>query len=238
MQETIMGSPNSLNKGKLYGSLLVACLILTGLGCQTSSPAVTMAQMASEPLTEQTLAPGDVIDIKFLYNPELNAEQRVRPDGNITLQLVGDVKVQGKDPESLQQELNRLYAPQLRKPSVEVTVKTLRNNKVYVNGEVNKPGDIEIPGRLTCLEAIGQAGGFKSTTAEIRNVVVVRSRGGKHYGTVINFEDVLEGKVTRPFYLRPGDVVYVPQTTIAKVNQWVDQHINNILPRVPVSFAP
>ena len=224
-------------KGGWYLLLLIGLLMLTAFGCQTVSPAVTMEEMASEPQTEQVLAPGDVVDVKFLYNPELDDTQRVRPDGKITLKLIGDVAVQGKSLSALQMELNQLYAAEVKKPSVTVTAKTLRNNKVYVGGEVNKPGDIEIPGRLTALEAIGQAGGFKTDTAEPHNVVIIRTRYGKHYGTSIDLAQALNGKEMQPFYLRPGDVVHVPQTTIAKVNQWVDQHINKVLPRVPVSMA-
>lgn len=224
-------------KDSWYLFLLVCVLMLAAFGCQSISPAVPMEQMASEPLNEQVLSPGDVIDVKFLYNPEMDDTQRVRPDGKVTLKILGDVVVQGKDLNALQQELNQLYAAELRKPSVTVTAKTLRNNKVYVGGEVNKPGDIEIPGRLTALEAIGQAGGFKTETAEPRNVVIIRTRYGKHYGTAVNMAEAMSGKEIQPFYLRPGDVVHVPQTTIAKVGQWVDQHINKIIPRIPVSMA-
>jgi polysaccharide export outer membrane protein len=224
-------------RGSWYLSWLVGVLMLTAFGCGASiNPAVTMEQMAAEPLNDQVLAPGDVIDVKFLYNPELNDTQRVRPDGKITLQLIGDVVAQGKDLNALQQELNQLYAAELKKPSLTLTAKTLRNNKVYVDGEVNKPGDIEIPGRLTALEAIGQAGGFKDT-AESASVLIIRTRYGKHYGAAINMKEALSGKEMQPFYLRPGDVVYVPQTRIAQVNQWVEQHINRIIPRIPVSMA-
>jgi polysaccharide export outer membrane protein len=223
-------------KGSWYLSLLVGALMLTTFGCASINPAETKEQMASEPLNEQVLSPGDVIDVKFLYNPELNDTQRVRPDGKISLQLIGDVVAQGKDLHALQQELNQLYASELRKPSVTLTAKALRNNKVYVSGEVNKPGDIEIPGRLTALEAIGQAGGFKDS-AEATNVVVIRTRYGKHYGAAINMKEALSGKKTQPFYLRPGDIVYVPQTKIAQVNQWIETHINRVIPRIPVSMA-
>ena len=119
-----------------------------------------------------------------------------------------------------------------------MTAKDLRNNKVYVGGEVNKPGQVEVPGSLTALEAIGQAGGFNTTTANVGKVVIIRNRDGKQYGTVVSLKEALSGKETQPFYLRPGDTVYVPQTGIAKVNQWVDQHINKVMPKVPVSFAP
>jgi polysaccharide export outer membrane protein len=236
-KEILMKPELLSDQGSWYLSLLIGFLMLTACGCQTVSPSVSLEQMASEPQNEQVLAPGDVIDVKFLYNPELDDTQRVRPDGKISLKLIGDVAVQGKDLHALQQELNQLYTAELRKPSVTVTAKTLRNNKVYVGGEVNKPGDIEIAGRLTALEAIGQAGGFKTDTAEAHNVVIIRTRYGKHYGTTIDLAEALSGKEMQPFYLRPGDVVHVPQTTIAKVNQWIEQHINKILPRVPISMA-
>jgi polysaccharide export outer membrane protein len=226
-------------KGGWYLCLLVGALMLTAFGCGGSiNPAVTMEQMASEPSNDQMLAPGDVVEIKFLYNSELDQKDvRVRPDGKIALPLIGDITAQGKDINVLQEELNRTYAAELKKPAVTLTAKTLRNSRVYVGGEVNKPGDIEVPGRLTAFEAIGQAGGFKTETAETSTVVVIRTRYGKHYGTAINMKEALAGKEMQPFYLRPGDVVYVPQTRIAKVNQWIEQHINRIMPRIPVSMA-
>jgi len=227
-----------LKKSGWYLTLLADLLMLTALGCASFNPAVTPDEMSSEPLNEQVLSAGDVIEVKFLYNSELNDTQRVRPDGNITLQLIGEVTAKGKNPESLQKELTQRYASELKKPSVTVTAKTLRNNKVYVGGEVMKPGDVEIPGQLTAFEAISQAGGFRTDTANKSHVVIIRSRSGKHYGTVVDFEEALKGSEMKPFYLRAGDVVYVPQTNIAKVGQWVDQHINKIIPRIPVSFAP
>ncbi|MCL4503283.1 MAG: polysaccharide biosynthesis/export family protein [Deltaproteobacteria bacterium] len=226
-------------KGSWCLGLLVGVLMLTALGCGGVSvnPAVSMEQMSSEPSSQQVLAPGDVVEIKFLYNSELNDTQRVRPDGMITLPIIGEATAQGKDLNALQGELNKAYAAQLRKPAVTLTAKTLRNNKVYVGGEVIKPGEIEIPGRLTAFEAIGQAGGFKTDTAETSTVVVIRTRDGKHYGTALNLKQALSGAETQPFYLRPGDVVFVPQTRIAKVNQWVEQHINKMLPRVPIAMG-
>jgi polysaccharide biosynthesis/export protein PslD len=225
-------------KGNWYPGLLACLLILTVCGCQSYAPAVPPDQMFSEPANQQVLAAGDVVDIKFLYNSELNDTQRVRPDGKVNMQLIGDVVARGKTPEALQEELNRLYADQLRKPEVTVTAKTVRNNKVYVGGEVMKPGDVEIPGQLTAFEAISQAGGFNTKTADTSSVVVVRREHGKQFGTVVNFDAALAGKEVQPYYLRAGDIVYVPQTRIAKVDQWVEQHISGLLPRVPVSFAP
>ena len=92
------------------------------------------------------------------------------------------------------------------------------------------PGIIEMPGTMTLLEAIMQAGGFNVREAEVRNVIVIRHMNGQRYGQSIDMKPVLIGDKVPPFYLAPKDIVYVPQTTIAKVGQWIDQHINKIIP--------
>jgi len=187
-------------------------------------PPVTPAKVA--------LGPGDAIDIKFFFTPELNDSQTVRPDGKITLQLVGEIVAMGKTPGELRDELRTLYAPQLKNPEITVVIKSQNDRRVYVGGEVKNPRLITMPtGRLDALEAIIQAGGFDTRTACKQNVVIIRHKEGKRYGLALNFEEVLGGKETKPFYLEPNDIVYVPRTTIAQVNQWIDQYINKIVPR-------
>ena len=217
--------------------LVVGLLVLPLASCTSVSPSVSLEQMISEPQNEQVLAVGDVIDVSFLYNPELNCNLRVRPDGKISLQLVGDVKVDGKTREDLEKDLQKLYAPELKNPKVTVTVSSLRNNKIYVSGDVIKPGTVDMPGRITLFEAISASGGFKMETADISNVMIIRTRNGQHYSAVVNFKEVMNGKKVEPIYLRPSDVVFVPSTGIAKANLWVDQHINKMIPRIPVSFG-
>jgi protein involved in polysaccharide export with SLBB domain len=87
-----------------------------------------------------------------------------------------------------------------------------------------------MPGRLTALEAILQAGGFNADTAEMSNVLIIRHLNGKRYGCALDLISALEGEEHQPFLLEPYDIVYVPQTTIAKINKWIDQHINRIIP--------
>jgi len=177
-----------------------------------------------------TLAPGDEVDVKFYLAEELNESQVVRPDGIITLQLVGDILVQGKKPSEVRDHLKELFEPHLNNPEVAVIVRSLANRKVYVGGEVNAPGMIEMPGGLTALEAIMHAGGFITDYARINNVVIIRHMNGERYGCAIDFEDALQGKKYIPFRLEPNDIVYVPQTTITRVTTWIDQHINRIIP--------
>jgi protein involved in polysaccharide export with SLBB domain len=213
--------------------LLVSCWLIFALfGCAKMQPALTANQMAADPPPKETLVPGDVVDVKFFYTPELNEkDQMIRPDGTITLQLLGKVVAQGKTPEELKRDLIKLYGLQLKKPEVEVIVRTKQDRKVYVSGEVRNPGVVEIPGELTALEAIKRAGGFNIPRGDASNVLIVRQKNGKQTGCILDLKKVMEGQAEQTFFLQPHDVIYVPPTTIAKVNNWVDQYINRNLPQ-------
>jgi len=177
-----------------------------------------------------TFAPGDEIEVKFFYTPELNITQTVRPDGNISLELIREVRAQGKTPAELRDELMRLYDPHLKAPEIAVVARSFYNQRVFVGGQVLRPGEVEIPGRMTALEAIMEVGGFDLRVAERKDVIVIRYSGDKRYAYKLNLKEATAGKETEPFYLQPKDIVYVPRTTIAKINQWIDQHINKIIP--------
>lgn len=195
--------------------------------------------MAPAPAPEVRLSAGDEIEIKFFYVPELNETQTVRPDGRISLQLVGELEVEGKTPGQVRDELAGLYGPRLGdRAEVAVMVRSLWSGRVYVTGEVSTPSLIEMRGRLTALEAIMEAGGFNSRTARVGQVVIIRQRDGRHYGTSLDLRDALSGREVEPFYLEPRDIVYVPLSRIANVNQWVDQHINMLLPMGLVYTRP
>jgi len=184
-----------------------------------------------------TLAAGDKIDLKFFYVPELNeTDMLVRPDGKISLQLVGDVQVDGKTPEELAAELKRRYTPFLKHPDVTVIPKELIARRVYVGGEVKTPGLIPMPGRMTALEAILQAGGFDMDKALPDNVIVIRTEGEKRKTYLLNMEVAMAGGSPPPFYLQPYDVVYVPRTRIANVDRWVDQYMNKLIPNPGVGW--
>ena len=178
------------------------------------------------------LAPGDEVEVKFYYTPELDVRQVVRPYGNLSLLLIGEIKAEGKTPGLLTDELVRWYKPHLKEPQVAVIVRSLYNRRVYVTGQVVTPGVIEMPGRLTLMEAVMGAGGFSLGEADTKHVIVIRKKGGIRCACKIDMGPSLDGKsIHEPFYLFPKDVVFVPRTGIAKLNQWVDQHINKILPR-------
>jgi protein involved in polysaccharide export with SLBB domain len=215
--------------------LLLLLVAACGGGMQ---PTMTLDQVVAEPPPKEGLGPGDALEIKFLNTPEFNENQVVRPDGTIKLQLLGNVDVRGKSPEELRKKLVKAYAPQLKRPDVVVLVRTKEDRKVYVTGEVNTPGVVDIPGNMTILEAITKAGGFRTPSSDPSQVLVVRQKNDKQQGFVVNLRGALQGRETQAVLLQPHDVIYVPPSSIAKVNNWVEVYVNRMLPKLSVGMTP
>jgi len=219
--------------------VLGAALLLAGCGGKEQFVGIASIPPSQQnTITKVRLAPGDVIDVKFFTAPELNESQTIRPDGRIALQLVGEVDVEGRSPQELGDELSRLYTPHLKKPDVTVIVRSFEGRRVFVGGEVKLPGMIPMPGQMTALEAIMYAGGFEPLTAALKNVVVIRYIGNQRYGASLDMHAAIKGKEnSETFYLEPRDIVYVPRTKIVKVAQWIDQHINQLIPMIGIQWT-
>jgi protein involved in polysaccharide export with SLBB domain len=173
---------------------------------------------------------GDQIDIKLFFHPEMNETALIRPDGGISLQLVGEIPARGRTPEDLAEMVaDRYTRVGLRNPIVTVMLRKSAGQRVYVGGEVNAPRMVPYEGRLTLAQALFEAGGLKAT-AETENLVVLRNDGhGKALVMLVDFEkDVLGHGKDLP--LQPSDVVVVPKSTIAKLNQFVELYLSKMLP--------
>jgi len=224
---------------KLFHGICIFLLASLLTACQTSPPPLQPYPEAKLEMPARiTLKSGDVLEIKFAYAGQFNENQTVRPDGKIEMQLIGEVVAEGKTPSELRDELINLYTPQLKHPELAVVVRGLYERRVYVGGEVNKPGAVDIPGEMTALEAIMLAGGFNLERAEVQSVIVARNKDGRWVGQALDFKDALEGREAQPFYLQPRDIVYVPRTTIADVDQWMQQHFWRLLPPIGVGVTP
>ena len=153
---------------------------------------------------------GDVLVITFSGSPNLNTTQAIRRDGKIALPLVGELTAAGKTPADLEKEVLKLYEPQLVTKEVFVNLQSSAY-PVFVSGAVIKPGKILCDRPMSALEAIMEAGGFDLTRANMKGVVVVREEAGrlKHY--VLNLKLVFEGKSKQVFYVRPSDIIFVPE---------------------------
>lgn len=156
--------------------------------------------------------PGDVLDINFFYTPEYNAKDvPVRPDGKIQLPLAGDFAIAGMTPEQAGTELKKIYSSQLKDPDLAVMVKTFGANSVVVQGAVRNPGELQLSGNSSLLQAIGRAGSF-AETADLSKVTVVRhSTGGTPMVVVLDLRKALTGAAPQlDIPMLPGDVVFVP----------------------------
>ena len=157
------------------------------------------------------LREGDVLRISFPGSPNLDTQpQPVRRDGTIALPLVGEVKAAGMTPTELEQELVKRYESQLVSKEVTVTVVSSAY-AVYVTGAVLRPGKVSSDHPISALEAIMEAGGFDYTKANLKAVTVIRHEGGQTRNYPLNLKRVLKGEKGEPFYLKPSDIVYVPE---------------------------
>jgi len=213
----------------VVAGLLVVVVILGG--CITKTPPAETEDWPEAQEVKLVLQPGDTIDVRYAYWSDFDQQQFVRPDGQITLPLVGAVEAAGMTPEELTAHLNEIYADKLKDPEISVIVRSLDSQRVYVCGEVRAPGMIRMSGQTTALDAIIEAGGFVSWSAKVKNVVVIRHRDGKRYARSLDLRRALRDPTSDPFYLEPHDVVFVPRTVINVVDQYVEQYVNQIIPR-------
>ncbi|HYP13786.1 MAG TPA: polysaccharide biosynthesis/export family protein [Bryobacteraceae bacterium] len=172
---------------------------------------------------------GDEISIKVFRNPELDDTVKIGPDERISTMLFNDVRVAGMTVDQLRAELTQTYAKIIRDPQVSVIVRNFANLKVFVGGEVERPGLMPISGKMTVLTAVLQAGGFKPT-ARTENVILVRNNGlDQPVVMALNVKSMAKGAV-RDIDLQSFDVVYVPMSKIARLDRFVDQYIRQAIP--------
>ena len=227
----------------LTGFLLMSCATAPPRMNADSPAAVAATAYASvekQPLSpppNYVLQPGDQLTVRFFYHRDNNQDLIVQPDGKIVLPHLGELTVAGQKPEDLAKQIAQGYSDILRDPEVDVQVKQFAGQRIYVGGEVVRPGFVDLSAGMTTLQAIVQAGGFRDT-AKLSNIVVVRNGsktdGAKPEGILVDLEEVVEGRdFSKDLALQPQDIVYVPQTSIAKVNQFIDKYIVRMIPVRP-----
>jgi polysaccharide export outer membrane protein len=174
------------------------------------------------------LESGDEIEIKVFEIPELADRVRIRPDGKISLLLLDDVQATGLTPAELDQVLTKGYSMYYLNPRVTVIVRAFSGQRVYVGGEVNEPGMLQLAGELSLLGAVMEAGGFRPS-AKRSSVILLRKGENGPEVRRLNLDEML-ARGAPDIELQPFDVVFVPRTFIAKANQFVQQYIRDLLP--------
>jgi polysaccharide export outer membrane protein len=182
-------------------------------------------------VTDYRIQSGDQLDVKFFYNPELNEQVIVRPDGRVSLQLANDIMAAGLTPLQLTDQLKKKYSVEIKKPEVAIIVRTFTSQRVFVDGEVYRAGLVPLNEPMTVLQSISQAGGIKDT-ALLSGVIVIRRTLDNKLATMqLNLEKAIDNSdMSQDVTLKSNDIIYVPKKTIANINVWVDQYIRKNIP--------
>ncbi|HEB50697.1 MAG TPA: sugar transporter [Desulfobulbus sp.] len=174
---------------------------------------------------------GDQLAVKFYYNPELDEEVTVRPDGRITLPLAHEIMAAGLTTTELVDVLTARYAPHIRNPEITVIVKSFEAQKVFVDGQVATPGMVRLTGPMTILQSIASAGGLKDSARDTEILVIRRNALKKPFVIRVNLARAMSGlDMSQDIRLQPYDIVYVPKSFIANVNTWVDLYLRRNVP--------
>jgi polysaccharide biosynthesis/export protein len=184
-----------------------AAAIALAASLLAAPPARAQANGAAA-VADYRLTVGDKLRVEVYGDPQLSQSLQVRPDGKITIPLVGDIPAAGLTPTELGDSITESLREYVTEPVVTVIVSETVPPVVYVMGEVQSPGTLSMTGPLTVLQALAMAGGFREF-ANTRNVQVLR--GGERGLEILrfNYRDAVRGQ-NRPLYLRPGDTIIVP----------------------------
>lgn len=164
---------------------------------------------------------GDKIEIRFFYQPELDQETVIKPDGRISLQLIGEVNAVGLTTGELEERLTRLYADVLVDPVISVILKEYVKPRVFISGEVNKPGPYELRQGETLAQALALAGGF-TPRAHRKMVIHARPMGEGQLRVTVIDATKLFGRHPHPelnLALRDGDLIYVPESKLSRLSK-------------------
>jgi polysaccharide export outer membrane protein len=148
----------------------------------------------------------DVLAIKVWREPDFSSNYGVRPDGKITIPLVGDLQAAGLTPQRLSEQLEEALSEYINKPDVTVTIQQVNSKKFYLTGEVYRPGEYPLVTPTRIFDALSNAGGFRDF-ANKKKIILIR--GNERYR--FNYQDVLKGRnLGQNIFLQNGDTLVVP----------------------------
>ncbi len=202
-------------------------LVLAGFSI-LAIPFVAHAQEQRPPrlttVTEERyrLQPGDVLEIQYRYSPEFNQTVTVQPDGYVTLEVGGDLKIAGMTVDQTRQAILKKASTRLQDPIATVILKEFQKPYFVVAGEVAQPGKIEMRERVTAIQAIMLAGGMKESAKSSQVVVFRKINSDIAEVKLLNLKSIrrtsdLENDLT----LQPGDMVFVPRDKISKIERFM-----------------
>jgi polysaccharide export outer membrane protein len=188
--------------------------VASGQPAQTQQPnTVALGRGASvvPPVpSDYVIGPEDVLGVLFWREQEMSGDVSVRPDGMISLPLLGDVRAAGLKPEALRVAIQDAAGKYLADPNVTIVVRQLNSMKVFITGEVATPGAYPLTGPRSVMQLIAVAGGLNEY-AESDQITIMRQQGGRTLSFKFNYNEVSKGKkLEQNIQLHPGDTVVVP----------------------------
>lgn len=206
----------------------VLLLALLAAGCAAGAPHLVAGETAAggiPALPEHTLSPGDVFEIRFPFAPEFNDKVTVGQDGTVAPKLIGGVTVGGLTVPEATARLTPLYAKHIRSAELSLTVRAYAPEVFWVDGAVLHPGVIHSELPLTLERAVTQAGGLKPGAQAADILVIRRDANGKvrAYRAALAPAPGAADPILNSF-----DVVYVPQTVIGSINEFMAGYVKNL----------
>jgi polysaccharide biosynthesis/export protein len=204
----------TLREMRLLPFAVVCIAVLMGFGsapnAQNATPANTSSAAAVVPPPDYVIGPNDRLSVVFWREKELSADVIVRPDGKISLPLLNDVHASGLTPDQLRLRVADEAKRYVTDPMPTVVVTEIHSRKVFITGEIEKPGEYELNGPTTVLQLIAMAGGVREY-ADKEKILILRQEDGKEIGRRFNYKDVLaQRNMQQNILLKPGDTVVVP----------------------------
>jgi polysaccharide export outer membrane protein len=218
---------DSMKRTRILMLAAAGCLVATAGLAQTASTPSRTAPAGSGAATSgaansvvpapgvvpppgYVIGPDDILGIVFWREKDMSADVTVRPDGKISLPLLNDIQASGLTPEQLRLNVTEVANRLVEQPTVSVVVKTINSRKVFITGQVAKPGPYPLGAPTTVLQLIATAGGLHEY-AESKKIIIIREENGKTSTSPFNYKDVVEGKnLKQNIELKPGDTVIVP----------------------------
>lgn len=200
-----------MNLNLRLGALCVTLALL--LGVASASDATAKAASAGNSAkvgADYVIGAQDVLNISVWREPDLSQTVPVRPDGKISLPLLNDVQAAGLTPMQLADELKEKLQKFIATPQVSVIVTAVNSQRIYILGEVARPGAMPLLGEMTVMQAISNAGGL-SEFANAKGIYVLRTQNGTQQRLAFNYKQAIKGGPgVQDIPLKPGDTIVVP----------------------------
>jgi len=198
-----------------FGCLAIAMLCWTAY----AQPPVSGLHSRNE---RYRLQPSDIMDVAFRFTPEFNQTVTVQPDGFISLEVAGDLKVAGLTLAEARQAILQKCQGTLHDPTVNLTLTEFSKPYFVVNGQVQHPGKFELRGGLTLTDAIAVAGGFNPGARDSEVLLFRRVSPELAEVKKIDLKQILRnGKIQEDVELQPSDSIYVSKSLIGKLERFM-----------------